>query len=55
MKSSRRIWWSVRSSWGFVPKSLKRSPRADEFRKELEEDKIFEYLTDEADIQEESV
>ena len=40
---------------GIRAEELKRSPRADEFRKELEEDKIFEYLTDEADIQEESV
>ena len=40
---------------GIKLEELKRSPRADEFRKELEEDKIFEYLTDKADIQEESV
>jgi len=40
---------------GIRVEELKRSPKADEFRKELEEDKIFEYLTDKAEIKEESV
>ena len=40
---------------GFQAADLKRSPRADDIRRELENEKIFEYLGERADIREESV
>ena len=40
---------------GFQAADLKRSPRADDIRRELENEKIFEYLGERAEISEESV
>ena len=40
---------------GVKVEEIKRSPRQDDLRRELEEDKIFEYLTERADIEEKSV
>ena len=34
---------------------LKRSPRLDDLHRELEDDKIFEYLTEHADIEDKAV
>ena len=40
---------------GFKAADLKRSPRADDVRRELENEKIFEYLGERAEIREESI
>ena len=40
---------------GFQASDLKRSPRADEIKRELENEKIFEYLGERAEISEEPV
>ena len=40
---------------GLQTAELKRSPRADDLRRELEDDKIFEYLSEHADVKEQSV